>query len=350
MGWSDKWSEDWKSLSQDSQTSTRKGQLGEALRLCGGLSREHRARWSPCSSKTLPFLLPLTHPPCSITQRDSEPTESMVPTLVYSFPLSFYSTISMMKREKFLFQDRLHKAKDTLHFCLEQKVQRNKRMKKSPKLPNNKQMKKQEPIFFKSNDGRGGNKPSLRKSLYRISEEHGCQSRLPSQTVNGWGWRRGLSLTSAVPVRWWHHRPSGSSRISLKRFFCCWCCWSLSSWVWLNPCLHICCQASSPHWLKWRLFLQPTTLATICTADNFWHFYLWNSCLLASPSLKEPPSSDCSVPGRSQQCPITLLLLEAMLHQPQEELLHSTPCAEPHYSSSHGSCSGGLLSSSIYFP
>lgn len=134
----------------------------------------------------------------------------------------------MIKREKFLFQDRLHEAKDTLHFCLEQKVQRSKRMKKSPKLPNNKQMKKQEPIFSESNNGRGGNKPRLGKSLYRISEEHGCQSRLPSQTVNRWGWRQGLSLTSPVPVRWWYHRPSGSSRISLKMFFCCWCCWSLS--------------------------------------------------------------------------------------------------------------------------
>ena len=136
-----------------------------------------------------------------MTQRDSEPTESMVQTLVYSFSVSFYSTRSMMKREKFLFQDRLHEAKDTLHFCLEQKVQRSKRMKKSPKLPNNKQMKKQEPIFSESNNGRGGNKPHLGKSLYRISEEHGCQSRLPSQTVNRWGWRQGLSLTSPVPVR-----------------------------------------------------------------------------------------------------------------------------------------------------
>lgn len=208
MAWSDKWSEDWKSLSQDSQTSTREGQLGEALHLCGGLSRDHRARWSPCASKTLPFILPLTHPPCSMTQQDSEPTEHMVPTLLYSFSVSFYSTRSMMKREKFLFQDRLHEAKDTLHFAWSKKFKGTKEWKKSPRLTNNKQMKKQEPIFFESNNGWEGKKPCLGKSLYRISKEHGCQSRLPSQTVNRWGWRQGLGLTSPVPVCWWHHRPS----------------------------------------------------------------------------------------------------------------------------------------------
>lgn len=330
MGWSDKWSEDWKSLSQDSQTSAREGQLGEALHLCRGLSQEQRARLSPCSSKTLPSTLPLTHLPCFTTQWDSEPTESMVPTLVYSFSVSFYSTRSMIKREKFLFLDKLDGVKDTLHFAWRKKVKGTKEWKKNPKLPNNKQMKKQKPIFFESNTGWGGKKPCLEKSLYRISKERACQSCLPTQTVNQWSWRQGLSLTSPVPVRWWYHRPSGSSRMPLKMFFCCWCCWSLSWLVWLNSCLHICCQAFSPRWLKWKLFLQPTALATICTADNFWHFYLWDSCLLASPSLKEPPSSDCSVPGGSQQCPITLLLLEAVLHMPQEEFLHSTLCAEPH--------------------
>ena len=108
-------------------------------------------------------------------------------------------------------------------FCLDQKVQRNKRMKKSPKLTNNKQMKKQEPIFFESNNGWEGKKPCLGKSLYRISEERGCQSRLPSQTVSRWGWRQGLGLTSpfqcadGITVLLVH------SRIPLKMFFCCWC-------------------------------------------------------------------------------------------------------------------------------
>ena len=149
MAWSDKWSEDWKSLSQDSQTSTREGQLGEALHLCGGLSRDHRARWSPCASKTLPFILPLTHPPCSMTQRDSEPTECMVPTLVYSFSVSFYSTRSMMKRQKFLFQDRLHEAKDTLHFAWIKKFKGTKEWKNPLNLPITNRWKSRNPSSLK---------------------------------------------------------------------------------------------------------------------------------------------------------------------------------------------------------
>ena len=149
MGWSDKWSEDWKSLSQDSQTSTREGQLGEALHLCRGLSQEHRARLSPCSSKTLPSILPLTHLPCFTTQWDSEPTESMVPTLVYSLSVSFYSTRSMIKREKFLFLDKLDGVKDTLHFAWRKKVKGTKEWKKTPNFPITNRWKSKNPSSLK---------------------------------------------------------------------------------------------------------------------------------------------------------------------------------------------------------